>query len=64
MENEVLDFIENSNPRFIIGLIGCGFFFAWLSEVFFSVCSLFVQWGVKKIKELKGNKDKNVWYLL
>lgn len=57
--SEVEQFILNSNPRFIIGLIGSGFVFAWISELFFSLFALFREWAIKKIKSIKDNKNGN-----
>lgn len=60
MENEVVEFIENANPRFIVGLLGAGFVFAWISELFFSLCALFCEWAIKKIKGIKGDNNDHV----
>ena len=60
MENEIVEFIENANPRYIIGLVGAGFIFAWISEIFFILCALFCEWAMKKIKGIKGDKKDNV----
>lgn len=52
---EVAEFLANTDARFIIGLLGAGFFFAWISEFFFSLCALFVEFVKKKIKGATKN---------
>lgn len=40
----------NCSSELIIGLVGAGFFFAWLSEFVFSLIGLFVEHVKNKIK--------------
>lgn len=39
------------SSRLIIGLVGSGFFFAWVSEFFFRLVELLVECIKKKIKD-------------
>ena len=50
----------NCSSRLIIGLIGSGFIFAWISELFFSLVALLVEYIKNKIKVSKGDKNNNV----
>lgn len=39
------------SSELIIGLVGSGFFFAWLSELIFSLIGLLVEYVKNKIKD-------------
>lgn len=39
------------SSELIIGLVGAGFFFAWLSELIFSLIGLLVEYVKNKIKD-------------
>ena len=60
-EQYVAEFLQNTDSRLIIGMLGTGAIFAWFSELVFSLIALMVE----KIRmKIKGATKNNVWHYL
>ncbi len=56
-EEYIAEFLQNTDGRLILGLIGTGLILSWFSELIFSTIGLIVEIVKRKIK---GDKNKNV----
>lgn len=56
-EQYVAEFLQNTDSRLIIGILGSGMVFAWISELVFSLIGLMIE----KIRiKIKGATNNNV----
>lgn len=56
-EQYIAEFLQNTDGRLILGLIGTGYILSWFSELIFSTIALIVEIIKRKIK---GDKKDNV----
>lgn len=56
-EQYVAEFLQNTDSRLILGLIGTGVILSWFSELIFSTIGLIVELIKRKIK---GDKKEDV----
>ena len=61
MENEIAEFIANTDGRFIVGLFGAGGVFMLICQAIGSIIATFTEWAIQKIKnKYKENKKESV----
>ncbi len=61
MENEITEFIANTDGRFIIGLFCAGGIFMLICQAIGSIIETITDWAIQKIKnKYKENKKESV----